>query len=181
MDNNTLEILHSLLSRIPQTDSSDKLDSLIDEYSGSVPDVLLDDIRNIGARLVTLHDLSSNELNLTEQEYEELEEANKVIDENMFDYHFQPIVNSVNGEIYSYEALMRPRSKLCPSPFHIIRYAEIAGRLNDIESATFLNVLSILEEKKAEFDGRKIFINSFPERSIRSSSGSFLPSATHCR
>ena len=163
MDNKTLDILHSLLSRIPQTDSSDKLDSLIDEYSGSVPDVLLDDIRNIGARLVTLHDLSSNELNLTEQEYEELEEANKVIDENMFDYHFQPIVSSVNGEIYSYEALMRPRSKLCPSPFHIIRYAEIAGRLNDIESATFLNVLSILEEKKAEFDGRKIFINSFPE------------------
>ena len=149
MDNKTLDMLHSLLSRIPYTDSNEKLDELLKEYGGSIPDVLLQDIREISTRLITLHDLSSNELKLTEQEYAELAETNKIIDENLFDYHFQPIVNTVDGEIYSYEALMRPRSKLCPSPFHIIRYAEIAGRLDDIESATFLNVLTILEEKKA--------------------------------
>lgn len=163
MDDKTLDMLHSLLSRIPYTDSNEKLDELLKEYGGSIPDVLLQDIREISTRLITLHDLSSNELKLTEQEYEELAETNRIIDENMFDYHFQPIVNTVDGEIYSYEALMRPRSKLCPSPFHIIRYAEIAGRLDDIETATFLNVLTILEEKKAQFGGRKIYINSFPE------------------
>lgn len=163
MDNKTLDMLHSLLSRIPHTDSNEKLDELLKEYGGSIPDVLLQDIRDISTRLITLHDLSSNELKLTEQEYEELAETNRIIDENMFDYHFQPIVNTVDGEIYSYEALMRPRSKLCPSPFHIIRYAEIAGRLDDIETATFLNVLTIFEEKKAQFGGRKIYINSFPE------------------
>lgn len=163
MDNKTLDMLHSLLSRIPYTDSNEKLDELLKEYGGSIPDVLLQDIREISTRLITLHDLSSNKLKLTEQEYEELAETNRIIDENMFDYHFQPIVNTVDGEIYSYEALMRPRSKLCPSPFHIIRYAEIAGRLDDIETATFLNVLTIIEEKKALFGGRKIYINSFPE------------------
>ncbi|MBR4112745.1 MAG: EAL domain-containing protein [Ruminiclostridium sp.] len=163
MDNKTLDMLHSLLSRIPDTGSNEQLDELLKKYSGSIPDVLLQDIREISTRLITLHDISSNELKLSEQEYAELAETNKIIDENLFDYHFQPIINTVDGEIYSYEALMRPRSKLCPSPFHIIRYAEIAGRLNDIESATFLNVLSILEEKKAQFGGRKIYINSFPE------------------
>lgn len=103
---------------------------------------------------------------LTEEEKETLAEVEKVIDENRFDYHFQPIVNSSDGSIYSYEALMRPRSDMKLSPYHIIKYAELKGRLNDVERATLLNVLGRIDSDKEAFGGRKVFINSIPKTTL---------------
>ena len=99
---------------------------------------------------------------LTDREKAELAETEGIINSNRFDYHFQPIVKASDGEIYSYEALMRPRSDMKLSPFHIIKYADIADRMNDIELATFLNVLTIIDSHKSLFYGRKVFINSIP-------------------
>ena len=97
-------------------------------------------LKIINERLALLHEEGSGNsrqkqlASLTEQEREELAEVQNIIRENLFDYHFQPIVSAIDGEIYSYEALMRPRSELCPSPFHIIKYAEFARKLEDIEA-----------------------------------------------
>ena len=85
-----------------------------------------------------------------------------MINENRFCYHFQPIVSTSDGEIYSYEALMRPQSTLCPSPYQIIKYAEMTRRLNEIERATFFNILGIIDIGKEKFRGRRVFINSIP-------------------
>ena len=100
--------------------------------------------------------------NLSQEEREEQTEVKKILDQNLLTYHFQPIVKASDGEIYSYEALMRSDSGWKIPPLRIIRYANGLGRLDEIEKATFLNVLRIVEEKKDYFAGKKVFINSIP-------------------
>ncbi len=99
---------------------------------------------------------------LSEEEQREMKEVDRILQENLLIYHFQPIVSAVDGEIYSYEALMRSNTEKKISPLSILHYADLLGRLADVERATFCNVLGILEENRDLFEGRKIFINSIP-------------------
>ena len=103
-----------------------------------------------------------NAARLSEDELKELKEVENILDNNLFVYHFQPIVNSIDGEIYSYEALMRSGSGMKISPLSIIKYAQMLNRLEDIEKATFSNVLKIVKDNSKIFEGRKVFINSIP-------------------
>ncbi len=107
---------------------------------------------------------------LTDTEQQEFSEVMKVIDKNLFQYHFQPIVNAKSGEIYSYEALMRPISDMHLTPFHILKYAEIADRFNDIERATFLNILKLVDDDLISPNEKKIFINSIPKAQLDTNS-----------
>lgn len=99
---------------------------------------------------------------LTEEELQDRREVERILDNNLFKYHFQPIVRVKDGEIYSYEALMRSKTDKMISPLEIIRHATALDRLVDIEKYTFLNVLRILEDNPEVFDGRRLFINSIP-------------------
>ena len=105
---------------------------------------------------------SDNEVKLTEAEKKELELVERILNENRLEYYFQPIVSVSNGEIFSYEALMRSTTRHRISPLKIIKYASILNRLQDVESATFINVLGIIEKKLDQLDGKKMFINSIP-------------------
>ncbi|MCR5503609.1 MAG: EAL domain-containing protein [Lachnospiraceae bacterium] len=98
---------------------------------------------------------------LTPEEKKEYAEVMRVLDQNLFHYHFQPIVDTKTGGIYSYEALMRTDSALPLNPLKVLRYAELANRLSDVEKATFLNVLGYMEEEPL-FKERAMFINSIP-------------------
>lgn len=100
---------------------------------------------------------------LSDVEKAELAEANKIIDNNLFSYHFQPIVNTKDGDIYSFEALMRPKGDLCKSPDLILKYAEITNRLVDIERMTFTNILRIVSNNIEKVGTRRVFINSIPK------------------
>ncbi|MBR0529866.1 MAG: EAL domain-containing protein [Ruminococcus sp.] len=100
---------------------------------------------------------------LTDEEKKELKLVEEIIDGNLLKYHFQPIVSAVNGEIFSYEALMRSAGDPKMTPFHILKYAALKDRLEDVERATFLNVLGLIEQKKDELCGRSVFINSIPD------------------
>lgn len=86
-----------------------------------------------------------------------------LIDENNFSYCFQPIVSTVDGSVYAYEALMRPKNS---APLEILRIAREHGRLYDIERLTFENVLEIISANRARFGEKKIFINSIPDSMI---------------
>ncbi|MCR4837431.1 MAG: EAL domain-containing protein [Eubacterium sp.] len=99
---------------------------------------------------------------LTDEEQRERKEVQRILDKNLFTYHFQPIVSVKDGEIYSYEALMRSGSAWKVPPLQIIRHSSGLGRLQDVEKATFLNVLGLVETKSDEFKDRKIFVNSIP-------------------
>ncbi len=175
MEQKRLDLLHGLLNDIYHADSSAELRAVLDKYA-DIPEIkssapvqtLLEDVRILGNELVLLRERhASDRVNtLSEKEQKELFETNRILDENQFDYHFQPIVNSIDGEIYSFEALMRPRSEICPSPFHIMKYAEFCNRLDDVESITFLNVLGFLDKNKELFGNRRLFINSIPKAQL---------------
>ena len=99
---------------------------------------------------------------LTEAEREDMREVERLLDENLFNYFFQPIVNAKDGDIYAYEALMRAKTEKKISPLQIIRYAGLMNRLDDVERLTFLNVLNYLKEHSELFEGKRLFINSIP-------------------
>lgn len=96
------------------------------------------------------------------EEIREMEEVEKILDNNLLKYVFQPIVSAVDGEIFSYEALMRSNSGWNIPPLQIIKHADMLGRISDIEKATFVNVLNIVSENEVIFKKRKVFINSIP-------------------
>ena len=99
---------------------------------------------------------------LDEKEKEDYSLVAKILDENLFDYHFQPIIDTKNGDVYAYEALMRAKTETKVSPLSIIKYATMQERLFDVERSTFLNVLQIVSEQKEAFGDAKVFINSIP-------------------
>ncbi len=106
--------------------------------------------------------LPTGEDKLSPEEIEERREVERLLDENLFTYHFQPIISAKDGSIYSYEALMRSGTERRIPPLTILRHADQMKRLDDIERATMLNVLGILDKHPESFSGRKLFINSIP-------------------
>ncbi len=100
---------------------------------------------------------------LNDKQIKEARIVNAILDENRINYHFQPIIDAHTGEIYAYEALMRADTTPYIQPMLVIKYAEIFGRLYDIEYATFSNVIRYVKEHQNLFKpDAKIFINSLP-------------------
>lgn len=85
-----------------------------------------------------------------------------LIEKNLFSYHFQPIVNAKNGEVFAYEALMRTDSSIGMSPHDILEAAKEYNRLYDIEKATMFNVMEHFANNKDKFGDKKVFINTIP-------------------
>ena len=178
MQEQKLRLIHRFLKDLHRITGKEQLDTAAGSYaeeleidlSNPQKDLiykLWKDAETIGRELVSLKASSEARNTLTEEEQAELAEVERVISENRFDYHFQPIVNTIDGEIFSYEALMRPKSEMGLSPYHVIKYSELTGRLGDIERATMLNVLGIIDSGKDRFRGRRVFINSIPNTKLR--------------
>ncbi|MBE5932659.1 MAG: EAL domain-containing protein [Lachnospiraceae bacterium] len=104
---------------------------------------------------------------LTDEEFKEMMLVQDIMDNNRLTYHFQPIVNAKNGDIYAYEALMRADVEQFVSPLTIIKYADFMGRLYDVEKLTFFNVLDRISLDEHLFDGKKVFINSIPDNRLQ--------------
>lgn len=104
----------------------------------------------------------ADEIMLSPDERAEYDLTAKILDENLFEYHYQPIISVNDKNVYSYEALMRSGTEVKLSPIKMIKYAGLMGRLEDVEKLTFLNVLTKLDELGDSFDGKKVFINSIP-------------------
>ena len=178
MDDKIL-FLHDYLTELRRVSNDDELEDITKKYSERCSEdeklmQLIEDGKAIGRELIDMKDKcallpeSQRIASLTELERWELAETERLMVGNLFDYHFQPMVSTSDGSIYSYEALMRPKSDLCPNPYHILKYADIMGRLNAIERATFLNVLGMIDEDRSRFNGHKVFINSIPRTKLNS-------------
>lgn len=85
-----------------------------------------------------------------------------LIEQNLFRYCFQPIVDAKSGDIYAYEALMRTDDSIHMSPFDILNAASQTGRLYDIERATLFNVMEHYAHATEVFGNKKVFINLIP-------------------
>lgn len=85
-----------------------------------------------------------------------------LLDNSLFTYHFQPIVDAKTGSIYGYEALMRTGGGIKMSPIDVLNMAKEFGRLYDIEKATFFGIMETYAHDFDLFRGRKLFINTIP-------------------
>ncbi len=86
----------------------------------------------------------------------------RLIDKNLFSYHFQPIVSARTGDIIAYEALMRTDSSIGMNPLQVLDTAREYGKLYEVEKATMFNVMERYSTEEESFNGRIVFINTIP-------------------
>lgn len=94
------------------------------------------------------------------------ENLNRLLDEELIEYAFQPIICASTGKIFAYEALMRPQLESLRNPLHVIKLATADSRLYEIERITFFKALDGFLKNKEKFKDAKIFINSIPNHSL---------------
>lgn len=106
-------------------------------------------------------------VNMPEEMILKCSEVQKILDDSLLTYYFQPIVDVRSVKIYGYEALMRYEGATKLVPLEIIKCAEHLGRLYDVEKCTFNGVLDILEKNPENFADAKVFINSLPSCQLK--------------
>ena len=94
------------------------------------------------------------------------EDLNKLLDEELVRYAFQPIIDAKTGAIFAYEALMRSQLEALKSPLDIIKLATADSRLYEIERLTFFKALEGFANNNKKFNGAKLFINSIPNQAL---------------
>lgn len=94
------------------------------------------------------------------------EELNQLIEEELVEYYFQPIVDAHTGEIFAYEALMRSKLPTLQSPLDILRLARSQSKLYQIEHLTWFKSMEYFVGKIAAKNNCKIFINSIPNQAL---------------
>lgn len=95
--------------------------------------------------------------------FETLEDFNKIIDEKLYRFAFQPIVDAANGEIFGYEALIRPQGNTIKSPQDLINIARSQSKLQIIEKISFVGALEEYSKQKKAFKDARLFVNSIPK------------------
>ncbi len=90
------------------------------------------------------------------------EELNRILDEKLIDYVFQVIISAQTGEIYGYEALMRPQSVVIDTPIKLLKIATLQSQLYKIEQITLDKTCAAYIQYADLFDGCNLFINSIP-------------------
>lgn len=96
-------------------------------------------------------------------------ELNRILDNQLIDFAFQPIVHAHSGELYAFEALMRPQSELLCTPMKLIQLAAAQSQLWKIENITFFKTLSHYTKYRDLFGEAKLFINSLPNQILKES------------
>ena len=87
---------------------------------------------------------------------------NLLMEKNLFKFHFQPIINAKNAQIYAYEALMRTDNLINLTPLEVLAIAREYNRLYDVEKATLFGIMDRFVTHYSEFYGSKVFINTIP-------------------
>lgn len=101
---------------------------------------------------------------LRAHDFEKIQVFNIVTSENKIDYHFQPVVDARTGEVFGYEALMRPHevNGIRLSPSEAITIAKEQNVIDKIELLTISNLLKYLSENIELFKGKRLFVNTIP-------------------
>lgn len=87
------------------------------------------------------------------------EDLNRLLEENLVEYHFQPIVDVRAGEVVAYEALMRSKLDTIPTPDQVLALARSQSKLYRVEHLTFFGALEAFSQHP-EAHGANLFVNS---------------------
>lgn len=87
------------------------------------------------------------------------EDLDRLFEERLVDYHFQPIVEVRTGEVAGYEALMRLRVASLSTPDRMIGLARSQSKLHLVERMTFFEALAKFS-CLADRGGLLLFVNS---------------------
>ena len=98
--------------------------------------------------------------------FENSDAINRLLDEELIRFDFQPIVNSRNGQVFGFEALMRSLLEDFKSPLEIITVAETQSKLGLLEHLVFRKAMSTMDDNMQALGDGKIFINSIPSQLI---------------
>ncbi|MEG0766946.1 MAG: EAL domain-containing protein, partial [Clostridia bacterium] len=94
------------------------------------------------------------------------EDLNRMIEEELVDYAFQPIVDAQTGETFAYEALMRPRPHALCIPLDVLRIARSQAMLYRIERLTWFKAMETYIKHEQEMKRCRIFINSISNQHL---------------
>ena len=98
-----------------------------------------------------------------------IQALNKLLDQRLVRYAFQPIVRAKDASILGYELLMRPTVPELPTPDYVLKLASQQGKLHQVEVMTWQKALETADEmRKAQHlpEGAKLFINSVASHSL---------------
>ncbi|MBC3796084.1 bifunctional diguanylate cyclase/phosphodiesterase [Acetobacterium tundrae] len=97
---------------------------------------------------------------------ENREVINRLLDEQLIHFAFQPIVDLKTGEIIAYEALMRSLLNDFKNPMEILTVAAAQSKSAQLERMIILMAYKTVEENSQEIGERRIFINSIPSQRL---------------
>ncbi len=100
---------------------------------------------------------------------ENSEAINKLIDEQLIRFAFQPIVDLKTGEIYAFEALMRPLITEFNGPLEVLSVAAAQSKLPQLERLIMSVVFDTIDKNIDAIGDRHIFVNSIPTEATEDS------------
>lgn len=102
------------------------------------------------------------------------EEINRLIDKEKVTFHFQPIVDARNGEVFGYEALMRPTLESIKSPGEVLLLAKSQSKLYGIERLTWRQSLAAFEKLPEAASSIRIFVNSIASQQLNAKDEKYI-------
>ncbi|MBP3648283.1 MAG: EAL domain-containing protein [Clostridia bacterium] len=100
-----------------------------------------------------------------------IQALNKLLEQRLVRYAFQPIVSAKDASVLGYELLMRPTVPELPTPEYVLRLASQQGKLHQVEVMTWQKALESADEMRKNqhlSPNAKLFINSVASHSLSS-------------
>jgi len=94
--------------------------------------------------------------------FEGKEELNLFFELSLVKFAFQPIVDVKTGEVFAYEALMRPQSEKLKSVADVMRLARAQSKLYQMEYLTWTGAMKDFISQEEVANDAMLFINSVP-------------------
>ncbi len=86
----------------------------------------------------------------------------QLMEQKLFQYYYQPIVDVRTNSICAYEALMRTAPPIKLNPMEILTIAREAGQLYELNKTVIFGIMDRYVSENDAFRGRKVFINTIP-------------------
>lgn len=94
------------------------------------------------------------------------EELNTLLENSLVEYYFQPIVDAHTGNVFGFEALMRPDTPNIRTPDKLLSLARSQSKLAEVERMTMFQSIEHFTNQNGFADGIRLFINSISNQQL---------------